>query len=334
MDHLIAPKTAEPNPDNALISLLQSGFPLMARPFDNIGSQMGISAAEVISRIEILKQNGKVRQIGAVIDGRLLGYQSTLLALQIPPERLPSAETVIKKHPGISHAYERENPFNVWVTLVVPPGMEIEAEATGLASSTGAISYVSLPAIKIFKLRVQFGPDEDDLSARNAPGVNPPAEMDLSGYDRMVIHALQQDLPLVTEPFEELANQIGMGEDDFLARAQSLSHGGVVRRYGASIDHRHVGFTSNAMACWRVLSGKVDAAGAELSAKTRVSHCYERRTGPLWRHNLFAMIHGATVEDCMAIVNGASTANELNDRMVLVSTREIKKTRVRYEAKH
>jgi DNA-binding Lrp family transcriptional regulator len=84
------------------------------------------------------------------------------------------------------------------------------------------------------------------------------------------------------------------------------------------------------MACWIVPSDKVDVAGQRLAARREVSHCYERQTNPLWSYNLFAMIHGHTREACREIANAVSRETCLKDCVLLFSTREYKKTRVKY----
>ncbi|RJO62883.1 MAG: Lrp/AsnC family transcriptional regulator [Dehalococcoidia bacterium] len=319
------------SPDGRLLQLLQGGFPLVRQPYEELGRQLGLSGSAVIARIEKLKEDGMVRQIGPVIDGRRLGYQSTLLGMQIAPEQLALAERIIIEHRGISHAYEREHAFNIWVTLVAPPGVSIETEVARLAAATGATATVSLPALKVFKLKVHFGPDDDDVTADSHAGEAPPARVALSVIDRRIINELQRDLPLSPAPFDDMSKRLGMDGDTFLAICEGLIQSGVIRRYGASINHRRAGYSANAMVCWRVAPERVDAAGAELAAHASVSHCYERQTSALWRHNLFAMIHGVARQDCVAIAKAATTANELNDGAVLFSTREIKKTRIKYE---
>jgi len=191
--------------DRHLIHLLQAGFPLVRRPYEELGQQLGLSSLEVIVCIDRLKENGTVRQIGPVIDGRRLGYQSTLLAMQIAPQQLAAAERIITEHGGISHAYEREHIFNLWVTLVAPLGVAIETEVAQLALVTGAKATASLPALKIFKLRAYFGPEDDDPVADGHEGETPSTTVALSPTDRLVVNELQQDLPLCPAPFDAMA---------------------------------------------------------------------------------------------------------------------------------
>ena len=117
--------------------------------------------------------------------------------------------------------------------------------------------------------------------------------------------AAQQDLPLSSAPFAEIARKAGIDEEILLAQCRSLLQRGIMRRYGAAVNHRRVGFTATAMACWAVPAGKVAAAGEKLASLREVSHCYERKTRPEWRYNLFAMIHGQQRERCDEIARRA-----------------------------
>ena len=74
----------------------------------------------------------------------------------------------------------------------------------------------------------------------------------------------------------------------------------------------------------------VDVAGRKLTSLRQVSHCYERKANPLWQYNLFAMVHSYTREACQEIVSDVSREIGLMDYILLFSTKELKKTRVKY----
>lgn len=316
--------------DQKLLGLLQAAFPLVSEPYADLGLKLGgIDGTDVIRRIDGLKAKGVVRQISPVLDARKLGYQSTLVAMKVSTEHMTQAEIAIRQHPGISHGYERDHDFNIWVTLSVPPEADINIELKKLAASVGAERAVNLPVVKMFKLRAIFGVD-DDTDASNGSNGGLPQTAGLSRLDRLIINGLQQDLPLVPSPFTPLASRLGLEVDDFLGGCQSLLERGVIRRFGAAINHHKAGYKANAMACWAVTDSMVEIIGQKLASLREVSHCYERKTGPLWRYNLFAMIHGHTRTDCEKIASQVSAETDLSDHVMLFSTKEFKKTRIKY----
>ena len=127
-----------------------------------------------------------------------------------------------------------------------------------------------------------------------------------------------------------MAASLSMDVEQFLAQCRSLQQRGIIRRFGAAINHNRVGFKANAMTCWVVPPDMVDIAGQKLASLREVSHCYERKTSSLWRYNLFAMIHGHTREDCQNIASNISREIGLTDYVLLFSTKEFKKTRSKY----
>ena len=86
------------------------------------------------------------------------------------------------------------------------------------------------------------------------------------------------------------------------------------------------------MACWKVPSEMVKTTGKKIAAFQEISHCYERRASPLWPYNLYAVMHAGTKEACASIADKVSSESGLdkNGFVLLFSTKEVKKTRVRY----
>ena len=316
-----------------LLNRIQSQFPLTAEPFASLGSQFNISQDEVINRIARWKADRIIRLIGPVMEARRLGYQTTLVAMSLPEDKLEESARVITEHPGVSHSYQREHHFNLWFTLAIPPSSNMETELEHLTGPLKADVCFALPARKLFKINACFNMEGDGslLTADNG-GTDPALaeKANLSRRDKDVINALQTDLPLEKSPFSKMASQAAMNTEEFLAHSRKLLERGIVRRYGASLNHRKAGLTANGMACWEVPAEKVDIVGKSLASRKEVSHCYERETNVLWKYNLFAMIHGQAIETCREIAAEATAANDLTDYVMLFSTREFKKQRIKY----
>ncbi|MFC1961659.1 Lrp/AsnC family transcriptional regulator [Chloroflexota bacterium] len=314
------------NLDQNLLAKLQNRFPLTTHPFADMGKTLALSGDEVIQRIQRLKKDGIVRQISPVFDARSLRYVTTLIAMQVPEDRLERCSGILHENPYISHAYEREHSFNVWFTLAMPGTKDIEEETMKIADAVPTDAIFQLPASKLFKIGAFFG--TEGTYQATVGELSQAAE--LSPEDRAVVNELQRDLPLTTRPFIEMSNKLGMHEERFLERCRSLLERGIMRRYGAAVNHWKAGYTANAMVCWRVPSEKVDEIGQHLALLREVSHCYERETSLKWPYNLYAMIHGKARETCRELAEKVSRDFGIEDFLVLFSTRELKKTRIIY----
>jgi DNA-binding Lrp family transcriptional regulator len=319
------------NLDRRLLGLAQREFPLTRSPYADLGRKLDISGDEVIRRLGKLKSDGLVRQIGPVVDSAKLCYQRTLAAMQLDGAKLEDAARVMAAHRGISHAYLRDHEYNIWFTLAAPREASITAELDQIALACGAAGCISLPAINVFKLRTYFDMGGDSAEPVGGGTVNQTSERPkLTQVEKLVINELQQDLPLSTAPFATMASKLGMDESKFMEACASLVRSGVIRRYGASLDHNRAGYGANVLTCWYAAPDRVAGAGHVLAAFKEVSHCYERKTSQSWRYNLFAMLHSRNMEDCREAIGRLSAASGLNDFITLFTLRELKKARIKY----
>ncbi len=147
--------------------------------------------------------------------------------------------------------------------------------------------------------------------------------------DTRLLKLTQDGIPLTHSPFADVAKELGMTEEDVVDRIKHLQVNGFIRRFGASIGHRAIGITANAMCTWNVPDELVEEVGAVMAGFTEVTHCYERPRYPDWPYNLFTMVHSYTRDDCERIAKEISIATGISDYNLLYSVREFKKTGVR-----
>jgi len=142
--------------DCQIIREVQSNFPVTSRPFAALGERLGRDEAEVLARIRRLQDNGVIREIGPVFDLRRLGYISTLCAAKVEPAALDAVVAVINRFPEVTHNYLREHALNVWFTLVADSQERIAAVLDAVRHTDGVVGLFSLPAERVFKIRVRF----------------------------------------------------------------------------------------------------------------------------------------------------------------------------------
>ena len=154
----------------------------------------------------------------------------------------------------------------------------------------------------------------------------------LDNIDRKIIQATQTGLPLISEPYRVIAQQLNLTEHDVMLRMKKMLETGIIRRIGAIPNHYKLGFIANGMSVWNVPDEVIDEYGKKIGELSFVSHCYRRpRHLPLWHFNLFAMVHGKTKEEVEEKVEQIALLLGENalDHQILYSRKILKKTGLR-----
>lgn len=148
--------------------------------------------------------------------------------------------------------------------------------------------------------------------------------------DKKIIRRLQEDLPLVKEPYQAIAAELNITEQELLNKIEEYLAKGIIRRFGAAIRHREAGYTANAMIVWNVDDSIAEELGKKMAQFPEVSHCYQRPKYPSWPYNLFTMVHGTNIEQCVKIAEKIAEKVLNNNYKLLFSTKELKKTSMKY----
>ena len=69
---------------------------------------------------------------------------------------------------------------------------------------------------------------------------------------------LQEDVPVVSRPFQEIGRRVGMTEDEVLRKIAEWKEDGTLRRFVSVVQHRRLGFRANAMGAWCVPPDRVE----------------------------------------------------------------------------
>lgn len=314
-----------------LLSTIQKKFPLTARPFAKIADELNSKEETIIKILQEEKDKKIIRQISPIFDTKRLGYTSSLVSFKVKNEDIDIAVKVINAHPGVSHNYEREHPFNIWFTIAVPPNSQMGIKKTVeiLAKEAKAIDYIVLPTLKLFKIAVRLNMGKDNRKKEKVLE-RKVKDIKLTPLHYRVIKESQNDIPIVKEPFKATINRLNISYDEFFKILNELKDSGVMRRFAGILNHRRAGFNANAMVVWDIDDKKSDEIGKKASAFSAVSHCYLRPKYPNWPYNLFTMIHGRSPEETERVIKELSLEIEHFSRRPLYSTREFKKVRIEY----
>ena len=319
--------------DKQILNEIQWTFPLVSQPFHEIAKKFDISTEAVKERLKNLKKTGILRQLSAIFDTRKLGYKSSLVAMEIEPDKLEYIASQINRHPGVSHNYEREHQFNLWFTLATPPGTDLKTEVDKFKKLPGILKIRMLPTIKLFKIGVKLEMVEDKKQEVK-PSEKKKKILDVkfvpTEEDKEFIRELQKDLAITDKPFLKAAQKLGMSEDQIFEKLKHYEEIGVMRRYAAILRHRDVGFVANGMIVWKVPKQRIIEVGEKLGAFPQVSHCYQRPVYPDWPYNVFSMIHCKSQEEAYDMAKEIQKQINVDEYKILFSAKEFKKTRVEY----
>jgi DNA-binding Lrp family transcriptional regulator len=157
--------------------------------------------------------------------------------------------------------------------------------------------------------------------------------MSLDALDREIINALSGDISGSREPYREIAERLGIAENELLARIRGYEKTRMLRRMGAMIAHRVAGVDANGMIVWDVPDDRIEEIGAMLASAPEVTHCYARPRHPEWPYTLYTMVHGRTRDECRRVADRLSAETGVKKYKVVFSTREFKKVSPRYFVK-
>jgi DNA-binding Lrp family transcriptional regulator len=141
--------------DKNILNAIQLDFPLVQKPFLQIGERLGLKEEEVIERIKRLQAEGAIRRIGPIISTKKTGGVSTLVALKAPADRVDEVAQLINGYDEVSHNYLRPAEYNIWFTLSAESEKMMQEILREIGEKTGC-EVMNLPTKRLFKIGVKF----------------------------------------------------------------------------------------------------------------------------------------------------------------------------------
>ena len=261
--------------DRAIIKRLQHGFPICASPYRQVAEQLGISETDLLNRLQNLLIEGVLSRFGPIYHTEQEGGGSTLAAMKVPEERFDEVSTIVNAFPEVTHVYVRNHSLNMWFTLTTERPEQVQAVIQSIEQQTGMVVH-SMPKI------------EELLSGATVGGV-----MQLDAIDRQIIKATQAGLPLLAEPYQALADLLGVSTEDVMQRMNKMQENGVIRRIiGEVANHYKLSYLYNGTTAWGIDDQHVDDL-ERVAEQSATSHAYHHpQYLPDLPYNLFAMMYG------------------------------------------
>lgn len=141
--------------DKKILNALQLDFPLVHKPFQELGKSLGLKEEEVVRRIKRLCREGAIRRIGPIISTKKTGGVSTLVAMKVPEAQVDEVAGIINQYDEVSHNYLRPANYNIWFTLSAESEGRLKEIMREITEKTGCES-INLPTKRLFKIGVKF----------------------------------------------------------------------------------------------------------------------------------------------------------------------------------
>ncbi len=93
--------------------------------------------------------------------------------------------------------------------------------------------------------------------------------------DKKILRAVQSHLPIEERPWQALGRDLGLSEDQVLARLADLKKRGIIRRIGGNFDSTSLGWAATLCAA-KVPPDKFDQFVEAVNAFPGVTHNYRR----------------------------------------------------------
>jgi DNA-binding Lrp family transcriptional regulator len=282
--------------------------------------EIGISVDELLAVLRNWQRDGTIRRMGAIVNHFEVGLgDGAMVVWKVPADRVAEVGALLAGFPEVSHAYERQTSpgweYNLYTMVHGATGEAIGRTVERMSQAAGVSEYLILTTRKELKKvapRYVQHPGASGSQSRNPKSEVRSSCRSIDDLDRTILDALQFDFPLSERPFDVVAERLGVDADLLWGRVEAMLEQGVIRRLGASLDSRKLGFCST-LAAVRVREDLVDRAAEIIGRHPEVTHSYLRDP----EFNIWFTVIAPDVEKIQALLDDVRTALSLDASDVL-----------------
>lgn len=142
--------------DKNIVKRLQEDIPLEKETYKTIAEELGIAEDDLFKRINILRDKGVLRRIGAILYHRKAGFShNAMVVWTVPDNRSEEIGAFMASLPSISHCYKRVTidnwQYNMYTMIHGQTREECEAVVSAISKQTGINEFKILYSIKELK---------------------------------------------------------------------------------------------------------------------------------------------------------------------------------------
>ncbi len=119
----------------------------------------------------------------------------------------------------------------------------------------------------------------------------------LTPLHKSLLNDFQRDFPLSSRPYQDIANTLGVSEDDVLSALTELSENHLISRVGPIIPPNQLGVST--LVAMAIPEPQLQSVADKISAYPEVNHNYEREH----TFNLWFVVIASNAEHLQAILD-------------------------------
>ncbi|MDD2800692.1 MAG: Lrp/AsnC family transcriptional regulator [Methylococcales bacterium] len=129
--------------DLAIMRATQSGLPLTPEPYQNLATQLGLTADDVMKRMQYMADLGIIRRIGAVPNHYKLGYRfNGMTVWNVPDAYIDELGQKVGALDFVSHCYHRPRhlphwPYNLFAMVHGKTQLDVDRQIASIAAILG-----------------------------------------------------------------------------------------------------------------------------------------------------------------------------------------------------
>ncbi|MFH1980440.1 MAG: Lrp/AsnC family transcriptional regulator [Pseudomonadota bacterium] len=153
--------------EKRIISAIQGDIDIVARPYEGIARDLGISETDLLEALRDLCDRGVIRRFGATLRHQKSGFSANaMVAWQVDTDRVEVVGPVMAAFDTVTHCYCRppakDWPYNLYTMIHAASEAACHTMAAEMSRKTGISDYTLLFSRKELKKTSMAYFDDDD----------------------------------------------------------------------------------------------------------------------------------------------------------------------------
>jgi siroheme decarboxylase len=135
--------------EKQVIAAIQGDMPVVARPYEEIAAQLGVTEANLLAVLADLVGRGVIRRFGATLRHQKSGFQANaMVAWRVDEARIEAVGKIMASFRAVSHCYRRDPtaqwPYNLYTMVHGKDEAACRRTAAKMADKAGVHDFALL----------------------------------------------------------------------------------------------------------------------------------------------------------------------------------------------